>query len=116
MRGGIRRARLTTRLWIGRRTRKMASTEARVNVAVSGEVEFVVGEKTKAWLVSLGWTPPVEADDRDGSADLVEKVLQPSPGLEAAKVALNSREAERKVAQDIYNALAVAGLEPAAEK
>lgn len=80
----------------------MASTEAKVNVAVNGEVEFVVGEKTAAWLVSLGWTPPVETDARDGSAELIEKVLEPSPGLEAAKVALSSREAERKVAQALF--------------
>lgn len=80
----------------------MASTEAKVNVAVNGEVEFVVGEKTSAWLVSLGWTPPVETDVTDGGVELVEKVVQPSAGLAAAKLALYSRETEREAAQTLY--------------
>lgn len=81
----------------------MASTEASVNVSVNGEVEFVVGEKTKAWLVSLGWTPPVETDEMDGSAEMVEEApVLPSKGKQAALVALNSREAERGKAQARY--------------
>lgn len=72
---------------------------ASIDVSVSGEVEFAVGEKTRAWLVSLGWTPPVE----EAGEELVEAApIQPSRGMEAARVALNSREGERDAAKAMY--------------
>jgi hypothetical protein len=80
------------------------AVEGKMTVAVDTQIEFAVGEKTAAWLVSLGWTPPVESDGVDDS--VVEAVpLKPSAGVEAAKVALNSRETERAEAQAAYNNL-----------
>lgn len=74
--------------------------EAKLGVNVQVEVE--PGPKTAAWLISIGWTPPADA----GLADVVEEVsIAPSPGLEAAKVAYNSREAQRLEAQAAYNNL-----------
>lgn len=32
--------------------------EASLGVRVSAEVELEVGERTRAWLISMGWTPP----------------------------------------------------------
>ncbi|AVP41339.1 hypothetical protein SEA_YARA_5 [Streptomyces phage Yara] len=31
---------------------------AELGVTVSAEVELEVGERTRAWLISMGWTPP----------------------------------------------------------
>lgn len=76
--------------------------DAELNVPDGGGVELSVGDKTAAWLISIGWTPPADA----GLADVVEEVsIAPSPGLEAAKVAYNSREAQRLEAQAAYNNL-----------
>lgn len=36
--------------------------EARLGVAVSAEVELEVGERTRAWLISMGWTPPQDEE------------------------------------------------------
>lgn len=83
----------------------MAGVEAKlgVNVAVGAEVEFRVGEKTAAWLVSIGWTPPVDAEPDGAVVESVEtKVLRPSAGLREAKVALNSREQARADAKAKY--------------
>jgi hypothetical protein len=71
---------------------------AEINAVVNAAVELEVGEKTAAWLESLGWTRPVaEAES------LVEaRVIKPSAGVEAAKVAMNSRESARAEAQQMY--------------
>lgn len=34
--------------------------EGSLGVTVSAEVELEVGERTRAWLISMGWTPPQE--------------------------------------------------------
>src|SRR3546814_5046312 len=57
------------RRWEDRTMARMPN-EFEVSVDVVAEVEFRVGEKTAAWLVSLGWTPPAE-EEKDAAKLLV---------------------------------------------
>jgi hypothetical protein len=71
---------------------------AEMSVGVNAAVELEVGERTAAWLESLGWVRPVVTEE----PLVAEKVLKPSAGLAAAKVAMNSRESARAAAQKVY--------------
>jgi hypothetical protein len=71
---------------------------AEINAVVNASVELEVGEKTAAWLETLGWVRPVVTEEKL----VAEKVLKPSEGVAAAKVAMNSREAARAEAQQDY--------------
>lgn len=82
---------------------------AELTANVSVDVEFTVGEKTRAWLMSLGWTPP--ADDStdvvvEGSgADMVVNTRAPYTSLPVAMEAMNGREAAKYQAQQDYLAM-----------
>jgi len=79
--------------------------EASLEVNVSSEVEFTVGEKTAAWLVSLGWTPPpVEAEPGAGS-DMVVNTQAPYASMGEAMEAMNGRQAAKYQAQQDYQAM-----------
>jgi len=77
--------------------------EANLEVSVSSEVEFSVGEKTEAWLVSLGWTPP-PAEEPAGS-DLVNNTRAPYASMPEALEAMNGRQAAKYQAQQDYQAM-----------
>jgi len=77
--------------------------DAKLEVNVSSEVEFSVGEKTEAWLVSLGWTPP-PVDPGTGS-DLVNNTQAPYASMPEALEAMNGRQAAKYQAQQDYQAM-----------
>ena len=83
--------------------------EARMEVAVSTDVEFSVGDKTAAWLMSLGWTPPVEetvpAPEEAAGSDLVNNTRAPYASMPEALEAMNGRQAAKYQAQQDYQAM-----------
>lgn len=82
--------------------------DAVLNVSTSAEVEFTVGEKTAAWLVALGWTPPVvEAPaEVDGlGTDMVVNTRAPYTSMGEAMEAMNGRQAAKYQAQQDYAAM-----------
>lgn len=81
--------------------------EARMEVAVSTDVEFSVGDKTAAWLMSLGWTPPAEeAIPVEGAgSDLVNNTRAPYTSMSEALEAMNGRQAAKYQAQQDYQAM-----------
>lgn len=84
----------------------MAEASMEVGLSVAGEVEFKVGDKTAAWLVSIGWTPPVEKSEEQSGEDLVEaKPISPSAGLREARIALNGRQAAQIEMQNQYKGI-----------
>jgi hypothetical protein len=75
---------------------------AELSMTVATQVELEVGEKTAAWLVSLGWTPPaVKVEDAEPHVE----PRVPSAGLEAARQAFTARQAGLYQAQQIREAL-----------
>lgn len=82
---------------------------AELTANVTADVEFTVGEKTQAWLVSLGWTPPAEDTGSvvvEGSgADMVVNTRAPYTSLPEAMAAMNGREAAKYQAQQDYLAM-----------
>lgn len=82
--------------------------DAEMSVGVSADVEFTVGEKTKAWLVSLGWTPPVDdapVETDSMGTDLVNNTRAPYTSLPEAMEAMNGRQAAKYQAQQDYQAM-----------
>ena len=82
--------------------------DAEMSVGVSADVEFTVGEKTKAWLVSLGWTPPVDdapVEIDSMGTDLVNNTRAPYTSLPEAMEAMNGRQAAKYQAQQDYQAM-----------
>lgn len=77
--------------------------DAKLEVNVSSEVEFSVGEKTAAWLVSLGWTPP-PAEEGTG-ADLVNNTQAPYTSMPEAMEAMTGRQAAKYQARQDYQAM-----------
>lgn len=77
--------------------------EAKMEVAVSTDVEFTVGEKTAAWLMSLGWTPP--AEETVPGSDLVNNTRAPYASMPEALEAMNGRQAAKYQAQQDYQAM-----------
>lgn len=77
--------------------------EANLTVGVSTDVEFTVGEKTAAWLMSLGWTPPVE--EAVPGSDLVNNTRAPYASMPEAMEAMNGRQAAKYQAQQDYQAM-----------
>ena len=77
-----------------------------LTVVVSGEVELAVGDKTAAWLVSLGWTQPVIVAPENTTgfgAEFVDNIaIVPAPSLEEAFEDMKIREAARQQAQALY--------------
>lgn len=82
---------------------------AEMSVGVTADVEFTVGDKTKAWLVALGWTPPVEDPApvvTDGAGtDMVVNTRAPYTSLPEAHEAMNGREAAKYQALTDYQAM-----------
>lgn len=81
---------------------------ASLEVTVPATVELSVGERTSAWLVSLGWTPPVTevpADVTGMGSDMVVNTKVPSISLPAAHEAMNGRQAAKYQAQQDYQAM-----------
>jgi len=82
--------------------------ELTASMTVATQVELEVGDKTAAWLVSLGWTPPVESTPDSGTVEPAEPYSEPrvpSAGLEAAKQAFTARQAGLYKAQQIRETL-----------
>lgn len=81
--------------------------EARMEVAVSTDVEFSVGDKTAAWLMSLGWTPPAEETipAEGAGSDLVNNTRAPYASMPEALEAMNGRQAAKYQAQQDYQAM-----------
>ena len=84
--------------------------DAILNVSTSAEVEFTVGEKTAAWLVALGWTPPdedavVTVPTEGAGSDLVNNTRAPYASLPEAMAAMNGHEAAKYQAQQDYVAM-----------
>lgn len=82
--------------------------EATMEVSVSTDVEFTVGEKTAAWLVSLGWTPPVEETvpvEEGAGSDLVNNTRAPYTSMPEALEAMTGRQAAKYQAQQDYQAM-----------
>lgn len=77
--------------------------EAKMEVAVSTDVEFTVGEKTAAWLMSLGWTPP--AEETVPGSDLVNNTRAPYASMPEALEAMNGRQAAKYQARQDYQAM-----------
>lgn len=63
--------------------------EARLGVAVSAEVELEVGERTRAWLISMGWTPPQDGEQVE-TREVVDRL-----GSQGAVKDLNAAKARR---------------------
>ena len=82
--------------------------DAVLNVGVTGDVEFTVGEKTAAWLVALGWTPPVVEvpAEVDGlGTDMVINTRAPYTSMGEAMEAMTGRQAAKYQAQQDYLAM-----------
>lgn len=82
--------------------------DAVLNVGVTGDVEFTVGEKTAAWLVSIGWTPPVVEvpAEVDGlGTDMVVNTRAPYTSMGEAMEAMTGRQAAKYQAQQDYLAM-----------
>jgi len=62
-----------------------------------------VGEKTEAWLVSLGWTPP-PTEEGTGS-DLVNNTQAPYASMPEARAAMTGRQAAKHQARLDYQAI-----------
>lgn len=77
--------------------------DASMSVGVSADVEFTVGEKTKAWLVSLGWTPPAETPAAPVEATVEARA--PYQDIETARQAMDARQAGFYQAQQMRNTL-----------
>jgi hypothetical protein len=83
--------------------------EAELTISTKVDLEFRVGEKTSAWLESIGWVAPVgdsiPSVEDDGS-DMVEaEALTPSSGRAEAMAAMALREAKRQEMKALYGAL-----------
>lgn len=74
--------------------------EMTATMKVETEVELVPGEKTAAWLMSLGWTPPAEAIEPPPAEPMV-----PSRGLAEARQAMTARQAGFYRAQQLRETL-----------
>lgn len=48
--------------------------EASLGVTVSAEVELEVGERTRAWLISMGWTPPQDKGSVETAREPVSRL------------------------------------------
>jgi hypothetical protein len=87
--------------------------DANLTVGVATEVEFEVGEKTAAWLVSLGWTPPVDtgaatpapADVTGLGSDMVFNTRAPYTSMAEAHEAMTGRQAAKYQALQDYQAM-----------
>lgn len=69
--------------------------EFEVSVDVVAEVEFTVGEKTAAWLESLGWKRPI-LDERDAA-----EIIDVRTHSDDRPVALNGQEATTLMAKNL---------------
>ena len=82
--------------------------DAVLNTTVTAEVELAVGPATSAWLVSLGWVPPVAEVPKkvDGlGTDMVINTRAPYTSLDEAKQAMTGRQAAKYQAQQDYAAM-----------
>lgn len=48
--------------------------EAAMHVALKTEVELEVGERTRAWLISMGWTPPQDEGNVESTRRPVDRL------------------------------------------
>jgi len=83
----------------------MADANLAVNVATSADVEFSVGPKTAAWLVSIGWTAPAEAPADSATVEPVPAPVTPLSSYKEAREAMDARMAGLFEAQKLREAL-----------
>jgi hypothetical protein len=85
---------------------------AELTINTKVDLEFRVGEKTSAWLESIGWVAPVGdsiPSVEDDGTDMVESAsVVPSSGRAEALAAMALREAKRQEMKALYAAI-VAG-------